>query len=109
NLPNLSRVDELDVTMDAGEFSLGYHFVPVVSNSRLIVFQGGHGTCSFDDKSSTETPGSEVEPGLQRAIAEMLREGYAVLTIFMPRETPSLCGVPSPDPHGYMFSNDKVT
>src|SRR4029077_6847560 len=29
--------------------------------------------------------------------------------IFMPRETPSLCGVPSPDPHGYMFSNDKVT
>src|SRR4051812_34695198 len=37
SLNNLERVDQLSITMDAGEKQLAYHFIPKRKNNRLVV------------------------------------------------------------------------
>lgn len=86
SVPNLSRVDELRVPMEAGESGLAYHFIPKNASGRLVILHHGHGT-SFNDAPG-DPPGNEVTSGLSRTIRELLQRRYAVLAIFMVRSTP---------------------
>lgn len=85
-LRDLARVDELRMDMAPGLQGLAYHFIPQKPNGELVVVHHGH-ACTLDDDPSP----SDVGYGLQRTIAAMLREGYGVLGVFMPRRRPGDC------------------
>ena len=85
-LTNLARVDEFRIDMAPGLQGLSYHFIPERPNRELVVVHHGHG-CTLDDH-----PGpADVGFGLQRTIQALLREGYAVLGVFMPHMRPGDC------------------
>lgn len=85
-LTNLARVDELRMSLAPGLEALAYHFVPSRANGQLVVVHHGH-ACTLDDD-----PGpADVGFGLQRTICALLREGYGVLGVFMPRMRPGDC------------------
>ncbi len=100
-LNNLERVDQLDVTMDAGEKGLAYHFIPQRKNDRLVVVHHGH-ACTFDDSLALADQGY----GMQRTINGLLSDGYSVLAVYMPHMKPNDCGTPS---HDWMFANITTT
>jgi len=85
-LTNLSQVDELRVNLAPGLEGLAYHVLPLRPNGGLVVVHHGH-ACSFDDAAG---PG-DVGYGLQRTMNALLREGYGVLGVFMPRLRPGDC------------------
>lgn len=85
-LTNLARVDELRIGLAPGLEGLAYHFVPSRANGQLVVVHHGH-ACTLDDDPG---PG-DVGFGLQRTIRALLREGYGVLGVFMPRMRPGDC------------------
>jgi hypothetical protein len=100
-LNNLERVDQLDVTMDAGEKGLAYHFISQRKNNRLVVVHHGH-ACTFDDSPALADQGY----GMQRTIKGLLSDGYSVLAVYMPHQKPNDCGNPS---HDWMFANINTT
>ena len=100
-LNNLERVDQLGITMDAGEKGLAYHFIPQRKNGRLVVVHHGH-ACTFDDSPAL----ADQSYGMQRTINGLLSDGYAVLAVYMPHEKPNDCGSPS---HDWMFANIATT
>jgi len=85
-LTNLKRVDEFRIALAEGVEGLAYHFIPERANRQLIVVHHGH-ACTLDE---TAGPG-DIGYGLQRTIAALLREGYGVLGVFMPRMRPGDC------------------
>lgn len=68
-LEGLKRIDKITVRMDYGLDSIIYHFIPAVSNNRLVIFHAGH----MEDFR---------EGGM--VLSFFLRRGYAVLGISMP-------------------------
>lgn len=74
DLANLKQIDRLTVTMDWGFTSIGYHFVPAQGNGKLLVYQGGH-------------DGDFVVA--KELFAFFLKNGFAVLALSMPLETPN--------------------
>jgi len=86
HLTSLERVDELRINLSPGLEGLVYHFIPSHPNGELVVVHHGH-ACSLDDD---PTP-SEFGFGLQRTIHALLREGFGVLGVFMPRMRPGDC------------------
>jgi hypothetical protein len=86
HLEQLARVDELRMDLAPGLQGLAYHFIPQHPNSELVVLHHGHG-CTMDDDPSAQ----DVGHGLQRTILALLREGYGVLGVFMPRMRPGDC------------------
>jgi hypothetical protein len=97
-LNNVSRVDELTIRLTEGLEGLAYHFVPVKANGELVVVHHGH-ACTLDDDPSSQNVGY----GLQRTIKALLREGYGVLGVFMPRMRPGDCG----GNHDELFAKEK--
>ncbi len=94
NLRGLARVDELRVAMERGEEGLAHHFVPTYPNNRAIILHQGH-TCTFDDRSTRP----EGTYGLYGALEALLRDGFAVLAMYMPHHRPDDCT----DGHTAMF------
>lgn len=88
-LPNLRRVDELRVNMDAGVKGMAYHFVPELPNGRLVIVHNGH-TCTLEGA------------GLESMISELLNARFAVLAMFMPRVAPNDC---KESPHDPLFQD----
>jgi hypothetical protein len=86
NLTNLARVDELRIDLAPNLQGLPWHFIPQKSNRQLVVVHHGH-ACTLDDDPSP----NDVGYGLQRTIKALLREGYSVLGVFMPRSNPRDC------------------
>ncbi|HAV63189.1 MAG TPA: hypothetical protein DCY13_12585 [Verrucomicrobiales bacterium] len=85
-LGHLARVDEFRIDMAPGLQGLAYHFIAGQPNGGLVVVHHGHG-CTLDDD-----PGPlDAGYGLQRTINGLLREGYGVLGVFMPRMRPGDC------------------
>ena len=74
DLANLKQIDRLTVTMDWGFTSTGYHLVPAQGNGKLLVYQGGH-------------DGDFVVA--KDLFAFFLKNGFAVLALSMPLETPN--------------------
>jgi hypothetical protein len=87
HLTHLARVDELRFDLAPGLQGLAYHFVPQRPNRELVIVHHGH-ACTLDDDPAP----ADVGYGLQRTIHALLREGYGVLGIFMPRQRPGDCG-----------------
>lgn len=86
-LSNLRRVDEFRIALTVDLEGLAYHFVPEQPKGELVVVHHGH-DCTMDDPSGS----ADVGYGLQRTIAALLKEGYGVLGVFMPRMRPGDCG-----------------
>ena len=87
HLTRLARVDELRFDLAPGLQGLAYHFVPERPNRELVIVHHGH-ACTLDDDPSP----TDIGYGLQRTIHALLREGYGVLGVFMPRQRPGDCG-----------------
>src|SRR5262245_12617472 len=87
HLTCLARVDELRFDLAPGLEGLAYHFVPEKPNRELVIVHHGH-ACTLDDDPSP----TDLGYGLQRTIQALLREGYGVLGVFMPRRRPGDCG-----------------
>ncbi|HKX60220.1 MAG TPA: hypothetical protein VJS65_00230 [Verrucomicrobiae bacterium] len=85
-LTSLGRVDELRFNLAPGLEGLAYHFVPTRPNGHFVVVHHGH-ACTLDDNSGPTNSGY----GLQRTIHALLREGFGVLGVFMPRSRPGDC------------------
>jgi hypothetical protein len=96
HLTHLARVDEFRIDMATNLQGLAYHFIPQRPNSELVVVHHGH-ACTLDDDPSP----ADVGYGLQRTIHALLREGYGVLGVFMPRMRPGDCG----GSHDALFQN----
>jgi hypothetical protein len=86
NLSNLRRVDEIHITMDAGQEGLAHHFIPVRKNNRLVILHQGH-ACHLNDNPAPEDAGG----GMQRTINALLQDGYSVLGVYMPHMRPHDC------------------
>ena len=86
HLTSLQRVDELRFHLADGLEGLAYHFIPEQPNGQLVVVHHGHACTLDDDPSPTNSP-----YGMQRTIHGLLREGYGVLGVFMPRKQPGDC------------------
>jgi Ricin-type beta-trefoil lectin domain len=83
-LTNLQSVEALRITMDAGEYSIGYHFLPATGRrNRLVVVHQGH-ACDL------------VSGGIQNTIAALVADGFGVLAMSMPRFSPANPNIPDP-------------
>jgi hypothetical protein len=96
-LTNLQSVEALRITMDSGQYSIGYHFLPT-SNRRnqLVVVHDGHmasnNKCYLDDGPTS----GQTDGGIQRTIKALLADGFGVLAITMPEFTPPDPNLPDP-------------
>jgi hypothetical protein len=100
-LANLQRVDQINISMAAGQTSLAYHFIPnQYKKNKLVILHAGHGDCGLaDGLALTDDPPS----GFQRTIQNMLWEGYSVLAVFMLVNVPGDCeGITG---HDFIFDN----
>ena len=71
DLENLRQIDRLTVNMEWGVTSIAYHFIPVQSNNKLIIYHGGHDGDFIVAKD---------------LIAFFLKNGFAVIGMSMPLE-----------------------
>lgn len=85
-LDGLQRVDLIRIVMEAREEVVAHHFIPAEPNHRLVIVHQGH-ACTLDDRSDE----AGLDRGLQRTIAALLRNGYSVLGMYMPRFAPDRC------------------
>jgi hypothetical protein len=73
-LKNLKQIDRLTISMDWGLASVGYHFIPVTGNNKLLIFHGGHD--------------GDFISGIH-VIRSFLEKGFAVIALSMPLEDPN--------------------
>ena len=83
DVEHLLRVHRLRFTMERGEKNLAYHLVPKAPNNRVVIVHQGH-ACTINDM----TPGND---GIRRTIVTLLAEGFDVIAMFMPHNTPEDC------------------
>ncbi|MBK9155896.1 MAG: hypothetical protein IPM25_17085 [Chloracidobacterium sp.] len=100
-LSDLHRVDTLKVSMEAGVSSYAHHFIPQISNGRLVVLHLGH-IPTFDD---SELP-ADVGYGMRRTIEGLLGDGYSVLAVYMPRNAQFLTSIEVSDDGGLEAHNE---
>lgn len=92
-LTNLQSVEALRVTMDAGQYAIGYHFLPAANRrNQLVIVHDGHMACYLDDGPTT----TQKDAGIQRTIKALLADGFGVLAITMPQYTPADPNLPDP-------------
>jgi hypothetical protein len=83
---NLARIERFTVHMPFGIDSIGYHFIPIQPNGRLMIFSAGHSQDFLDEKD---------------VLAAYIDWGFAVLALDMPlfgknnQPTVAIGGVPS--------------
>lgn len=101
DLQDLARVDTLTVAMDAGVKSYAHHFIPTLSNRRLVILHLGH-VPTFDD---SDVPADEGV-GMRRTIEGLLGDGYSVLAVYMPRNAQFLTSIEVSDDGGLEAHNE---
>ena len=83
-LTNVQSVEALRITMEAGEYSIGYHFLPARGRrNRLVVVHQGHG-CNLGAS------------GIRETVAALVADGFGVLLMPMPRLSPPDSNIPDP-------------
>lgn len=87
-LVNLKQVDTLRINMEKGLQGVAHHFIPKRnSKNRLVILHLGHSpTCTFNDGTL-----NEPDVGMRRTLNRLLKEGYPVLAVYMPKVTPDDC------------------
>ena len=74
DLSNLKQIDRLNVAMQWGLTSTAYHFIPTQSNGKLLIYHGGHDGDFIIAKD---------------LIQFFVKNGFAVIALSMPLETPN--------------------
>jgi hypothetical protein len=69
DLPNLKAIDRLTLNMDFGLTSIAYHFIPLTSNNKVVIYHQGHD--------------GEFSLGIT-TIHGLLSKGYHVVGLAMP-------------------------
>lgn len=77
NMPNLARMDQIDVNLDSGFNSRMYHLIPTNGNNRLVIFHQGHGDEGLNPNGGKET------------IEYLIAHGFSVLAVQMPETGPN--------------------
>jgi len=75
---SVERVDALEITMEAGQRTVAYHFIASTNNGHLVVVHQGH-ACQLDSL------------GVGDLVRDLTQAGYGVLGMFMPRCRPDDC------------------
>ena len=91
-LENVERVDALQITMERGQQTVTYHFIPQQKTRRLVIVHQGH-ACELDGY------------GVGGLIRDLLRNGYSVLGAYMPQCRPGDCPGNCTAQHHTMFSS----
>ena len=94
DLEDVERVDALHITMECGQQTVTYHFIPRQKNRRLVIVHQGH-VCDLDSY------------GVGGLIRDLLRNGYSVLGAYMPQCRPGDCTGNCTAQHAAMFSSLK--
>jgi hypothetical protein len=81
NIINLQTVQALTISMESGQSTVAYHFLPVNRFNRLVIVHQGH-SCDLDDG---QDPGSA---GIARTISNLVASGFSVLAMNMPHLRP---------------------
>jgi len=81
NVINLQSVQALTISMESGQSTVAYHFLPVNRFNRLVIVHQGH-SCELDDG---QDPGSA---GIARTISTLVASGFSVLAMNMPHLRP---------------------
>ena len=92
NVDNLERVESILITMEAGQRTIAYHYVPRKRNSRLVIVHQGH-VC--------ETGAG----GVGNVIRDLVRGGYSVRAMNMPRCWAGDCPADCTAVHNQMFAS----
>ena len=91
-LENLKRVDALDIEMECGQQTVTYHFIPQNPNRQLVIVHQGH-SCELDSA------------GVGDLVRDLVREGYSVLSAYMPKCRPGDCTGSCTAQHNEMFKS----
>ncbi len=92
NIANLEKVQLIMVSMEAGQQSIAFHYIPRNGNRRLVIVHQGH---------SCETGAA----GVGDVIRDLVRSGYAVLAMNMPRCRAGDCASDCTVAHNEMFAS----
>jgi hypothetical protein len=95
NVPNLEKVQSITIAMEAGQQTVAYHYIPRNRNRRLVVVHQGH-VC--------ETGAA----GVGDVIRDLVRSGYEVLAMNMPRCRTGDCSADCTTAHNEMFASIHV-
>ena len=93
---NLEKVQSIVVVMEPGQQAIAYHYVPRKRNSRLVIVHQGH-VC--------DTAAAGVGP----LIRDLVRNGYSVLAMNMPRCRPGDCSADCTAAHNEMFASVRLS
>ncbi len=92
DVSNLEKVQSFMIAMEAGQQTIAYHYIPRTGNRRLVVVHQGH---------ACETGAA----GVGDAIRDLIRSGYAVLAMNMPRCRRGDCSADCTAAHNEMFAS----
>lgn len=89
---NLAKVQSMLIAMESGQQSVAYHYVPRTPNRRLVIVHQGH-VCDTG------------AAGVGNLIRDLIRGGYSVLAMNMPRCRASDCSADCTAAHNEMFAS----
>src|ERR1051326_678927 len=93
---NLEKVESISVTMEAGQRTVGYLYLPWNRNQRAVMVHKGH---------ACDTGAA----GVGNAIRDLVRSGYSVLAMNMPRCRAGDCSADCTAAHNEMFGSAQVS
>ena len=96
NVDNLQKVQSISITMEAGQQTIAYHYIPRNRNNRLVIVHQGH---ACDTGSA----------GVGNVIRDLIRSGYSVLAMNMPRCRAGDCSADCTGAHNEMFASIHVS
>jgi hypothetical protein len=91
NMENLEKVESIFVLMEAGQQTTAYHYIPRNRQRRLVIVHQGH---------ACDTGAA----GVGNAIRDLVRSGYSVLAMNMPRCREGDCSSNCTAAHNEMFA-----
>ncbi len=96
NVDNLEKVESILIAMEAGQHTVAYHYIPRIRNNRLVIAHQGH---------ACETGAA----GVGNVIRDLVRSGYSVLAMNMPRCRAGDCPADCTAAHNEMFASIRVS
>jgi len=96
NVDNLEKVQSILIAMEAGQQTVAYHYTPRNRNNRLVIVHQGH-VCDTG------------AAGVGNVIRDLIRSGYSVLAMNMPRCRAGDCSADCTAAHNEMFSSIHVS
>ncbi len=96
NVDNLKKAEAILIAMEAGQQTVAYHYIPRNRNRRLVIVHQGH---------ACETGAA----GVGNVIRDLIRSGFSVLAMNMPRCRAGDCSADCTAAHNEMFASIHVS